>query len=254
MARFNASESANYGGQGGGGFFSISENKGVKRVRFLYNNENDIEGFSVHEVDIDDKKRYVNCLRTYRDPVDMCPFCREKIKTQVKLLIPVYNVDEDQVQVWDRGKKMFEKMSSLCSRYANKDNLVQHIFEVERNGKPKDTNTTYEIYEVEKDDTQLEDFEDDMPKLLGGLVLEKSADDMEYYLEEKEFPPEDDGEEERPRRRSSREEATTRRRSSRRDEEEDAEDDADDEEEDEKPARRSSARSERRTPQRRGDK
>jgi len=243
MARFNASESANYGGQGGGGFFSISENKGVKRVRFLYNNENDIEGFSVHEVDIDDKKRYVNCLRTYRDPVDMCPFCREKIKTQVKLLIPVYNVDEDQVQVWDRGKKMFEKMSSLCSRYANKDNLVQHIFEVERNGKPKDTNTTYEIYEVEKDDTQLEDFEDDMPKLLGGLVLEKSADDMEYYLEEKEFPPEDDGEE-----------ATTRRRSSRRDEEEDAEDDADDEEEDEKPARRSSARSERRTPQRRGDK
>lgn len=254
MARFNASESANYGGQGGGGFFSISEHKGVKRVRFLYNNENDIEGFSVHEVEIGDKKRYVNCLRTYRDPVDNCPFCREKIKTQVKLLIPVYNIDEDQVQVWDRGKKMFEKMSSLCSRYANKDNLVQHIFEVERNGKPKDTNTTYEIYEVEKDDTQLEDFEDDMPKLLGGLVLDKSADDMEYYLEEKEFPPEDDEEEERPRRRSSREEATTRRRSSRRDEEEDAEDDADDEEEDEKPARRSSARSERRTPQRRGDK
>lgn len=254
MARFNASESANYGGQGGGGFFSISENKGVKRVRFLYNNEDDIEGFSVHEVEIGDKKRYVNCLRTYRDPVDMCPFCRERMKTQVKLLIPVYNVDEDQVQVWDRGKKMFEKMSSLCSRYANKDNLVQHIFEVERNGKPKDTSTTYEIYEVEKDDTQLEDFEDDMPKLLGGLVLEKSADDMEYYLEEKEFPPEDDEEEERPRRRSSREEATTRRRSSRRDEEEDAEDDADDEEEDEKPARRSSARSERRTPQRRGDK
>lgn len=255
MARFNASESANYGGQGGGGFFSISENKGVKRVRFLYNNENDIEGFSVHEVEVGDKKRYVNCLRTYRDPVDMCPFCREKIKTQVKLLIPVYNVDEDQVQVWDRGKKMFEKMSSLCSRYANKDNLVQHIFEVERNGKPKDTNTTYEIYEVEKDDTQLEDFEDDMPKLLGGLVLEKSADDMEYYLEEKEFPPEDDEEEERPRRRSSREEATTRRRSSRRDEEEDdEEEELPFPEEDEKPARRSSARSERRTPQRRGDK
>lgn len=260
MARFNASESANYGGQGGGGFFSISENKGVKRVRFLYNNENDIEGFSVHEVEIGDKKRYVNCLRTYRDPVDMCPFCREKIKTQVKLLIPVYNVDEDQVQVWDRGKKMFEKMSSLCSRYANKDNLVQHIFEIERNGKPKDTSTTYEIYEVEKDDTQLEDFEDDMPKLLGGLVLEKSADDMEYYLEEKEFPPEDD-EDERPRRRSSRRDAeeTPRRRSSRREESEEDEEEEElpfssDEEEDEKPARRSTARSERRTPSRRGDR
>ena len=150
--------------------------------------------------------------------------------TQVKLFIPLYNIDEDQVQTWDRGKKMFEKMSSLCSRYASKDNLVQHVFEIERHGKPKDTATTYEIYEVEKDDTQLEDFED-MPKILGGLVLDKTAEDMEYYLEEGQFPPTDE-EDEKPRRRGS----------SRRQEE-------DSEEEEERPARRS----ERRTPSRRGD-
>jgi hypothetical protein len=235
MAKFNASEAANYGGQGGGGFFGISEDKGVKRVRFLYNNADDIEGFSVHKVEIDGKERYVNCPRSYKDPVDDCPFCREQMKTQVKLFIPVYNIDEDQIQIWDRGKKMFEKMTSLCSRYANKNNLVEHVFEVERHGKPKDTATTYEIYEVEKDDTQLEDFEEDMPKILGGLVLEKSAEDMEYYLEANEFPPEDDGE--KPRRRGS----------SRREEPED------DEEEEERPARRES-RPARRTPARRGDK
>lgn len=228
MARFNAAESSNYGGQGGGGFFGISEDKGVKRVRFLYNNEEDIEGYSVHRVKIGDKERYVNCLRTYRDPVDMCPFCRENMNASVKLFIPLYNEDEKQVQIWDRGKKMFEKMSSLCSRYASKDNLVQHIFEVERHGKPKDTNTTYEIYEVEKDDTQLEDFED-TPKILGGLVMEKTAEDMEYYLESGEFPPEDD--EDKPKRRGS-----SRRQD-------------DDEEEEERPARRES----RRTPSRRGD-
>ena len=230
MARFNASESSNYGGQGGGGFFGISDDKGVKKVRFLYNNEEDIEGFSVHQVKVGEKERYVNCLRSYKDPIDDCPFCREHMATQVKLFIPLYNIDEDQVQTWDRGKKMFEKMSSLCSRYASKDNLVQHVFEIERHGKPKDTATTYEIYEVEKDDTQLEDFED-MPKILGGLVLDKTAEDMEYYLEEGQFPPTDE-EDEKPRRRGS----------SRRQEE-------DSEEEEERPARRS----ERRTPSRRGD-
>lgn len=228
MARFNASESSNYGGQGGGGFFSISDDKGVKKVRFLYNNEEDIEGFSVHSVEVGGKERYVNCLRSYKDPIDACPFCREHIRTHVKLFIPLYNVDEDQIQIWDRGKKMFEKMSSLCSRYASKDNLVQHIFEVERHGKPKDTGTTYEIYEVEKDDTQLEDF-DDMPKILGGLVMEKTADDMEYYLESGEFPPEDD--DDKPKRRG-----TSRRQD-------------DDDEEEERPVRRES----RRTPSRRGD-
>ena len=105
---------------------------------------------------------------------------------------------------------------------------MQHIFEVERHGKPKDTSTTYEIYEVEKDDTQLEDFED-TPKILGGLVMEKTAEDMEYYLESGEFPPEDD--EDKPKRRGS-----SRRQD-------------DDEEEEERPARRES----RRTPSRRGD-
>ena len=245
MARFNAKESDNYGGQGGGGFFGISEDKGIKQVRFLYNNEDDIEGFSVHKVEVNGKERYVNCLRSYRDPIEVCPFCREKKPTQVKLFIPVYNIDEDAVQTWDRGKKMFEKMSSLCSRYATKDNLVQHIFEIERHGKPKDTGTTYEIYEVDSDETQLEDF-DDVPKILGGLVLDKSADDMEYYLESNEFPPDED-EEEKPRRRGSDRHAEKRPASKRSKE---ADDEDEDEEEEERPARRS----ERRTPSRRGDK
>lgn len=239
MARFNANEADNYGGQGGGGFFSISDDRGTKRVRFLYNKEEDMEGFSVHKVDVNGKERYVNCLRDYRDPIDKCPFCRENKKTQVKLFIPLYNEDEKQVQIWDRGKKMFAEMSSLFSRYAVKEDLCQHIFEVERRGKPKDTSTTYGIFEVDKDDTTLDEFEDSLPKILGGLVLDKSADDMEYYLETDEFPPEDEDEDEKPKRRSS---------SRRGGDNEDADD-----EEDERPKGRSSSRTERRTP-RRGDR
>lgn len=212
MARFNYKEVDNYGGQGGAGFFQLKNDKEVAQVRFLYNSIDDVQGDSVHQVELDGKKRYVNCLRAYKDPVDVCPFCREKMFTQAKLFIPLYNIDEDKVQIWERGKTFFSKMSSICSRYPD---LVSHTFEIERNGKPHDTNTTYEVYEVGQDDTTLDDFT--LPEIIGGLVLDKTADDMEYYLQEGEFPPTDDVEEAPVRRRSeTRSNDTVQRRSGRR--------------------------------------
>jgi len=217
MARFSADQADNYGGQGGGGFFSIQNDKQVKQVRFMYDKVEDIEGMSVHKVELNGKDRYVNCLREYNDPIDTCPFCREKKPVQARLFIPVYNLDEDAVQIWDRGKTMFQKMTSLCSRYATKNNLVNNIFEVERNGKPKDQKTTYEIYQIDKDDTEIADL-GELPKILGSLVMDKSAEDMEYYLEEGEFPPTDDDSDNDSgvRRRESRSSRDRERESTRR--------------------------------------
>lgn len=198
MARFNTETAEHYGGQGGAGYFSLKNDKDVATVRFMYNSIDDVEGYAVHQVEIDGKKRYVNCLREYNQPLDTCPFCREKMYTQAKLFIPIYNVDQDKVQVWERGKKFISKISSICARYPN---VVSHVFEIERNGKPKDTATTYEIYEVSKDDTTLEDLPE-VADPLGTIVLDKSADDMEFYLENGYFPP--DGDDEPVRRRSSR--------------------------------------------------
>lgn len=226
MARFNAGDADKYGGNGGGGYFSLKNDRDIATVRFLYNSADDVEGYAVHEVEIDGKKRYVNCLREYNQPIDDCPFCKARKFQVAKLFVPLYNEDEDKVQVWERGKKFFNKLSSVLSR-CDADPICSQTFEIERNGKPKDTATTYEIYQTKDkpDDTVLDDF--DMPNILGGIVLDKSAEDMEFYLEEGYFPPEDD-------------EPVRRRGSSRRDEEE----------EDERPARResSSRRSGRRTP------
>lgn len=204
MGRFNASDVDKYGGHGGAGYFSLKNDKDVARVRFMYNSIDDVEGFAVHEVEIDGKKRYVNCLRDYNQPVDVCPFCAAKRYQTAKLFIPLYNIDEDKVQLWERGKKFFAKISSICARYSKGD-LVSHTFEIERNGKPKETTTTYEIYETGQDDTTL----DDLPEAqnpLGSVVLEKSADDMSFYLENGYFPP--DGDEMPIRRRSSSNEET----------------------------------------------
>lgn len=228
MARFTAQDADKYGGKGGAGFFSLKGDGDSAVVRFLYNDVDDVEGYAVHEVEIDGKKRYVNCLRDYNSPIDDCPFCRAKKYQVAKLFVPLYNEDEQKVQVWERGKKFFAKISGICSRY-NKAPIFQQTFEIVRNGKPNDTQTTYEIYRTEDDidkDVRLDDY--DMPEILGGTILDKSAEDMEFYLDAGYFPPEED---EAPRRSSS-----SRRRD--RDEED---------EEDERPVRRSAGR---RTPAR----
>lgn len=199
MARFRYDEADHYGGQGGTGFFSLKNDKDVALVRFMYNSVDDVEGYAVHQVEIDGKKRYVNCLREYNQPKDVCPFCRANMFTTAKLFIPVYNIDEDKVQMWERGKKFISKISSICARYPD---VVSHKFEIERNGKKGETTTTYEIYEVGKDETTLEDLPD-VANPLGSIVLDKSADDMEFYLDNEYFPP--DGEEAPVRRREPRE-------------------------------------------------
>lgn len=211
MARFNASEIDNYGGQGGGGFFSLKNDKEVARIRLMYNSIDDVEGYSVHRVPVDDNRYvFVNCLREYNDKLSKCPFCQEarenpafsESSARAKLFIPIYNIDEDRAQIWERGKKFYAKLSSIMSRYPN---TVSHVFEVERNGKPKDTQTTYELYEVEADDTTLDDLPEVQDLFESGLIKDKSADDMNYYLEEGVFPPDESEEqEEAPRRRSSR--------------------------------------------------
>ena len=202
MARFNINDADKYGGQGGGGYFRLQNDGDVAKVRILLDSADDIEGVSVHEVEVDGKKRYVNCLREYGQPMDVCPMCAAKMFTTAKYFIPLYNIDEDRVQTWERGKKFGAKIASLCARYPH---LVSHTFEIERNGKAGDTQTTYEIYETGQDNTSMDAF--DVQPVLGSIVLDKTADEMEFYLNNGYF---DDGNSEPPVRR--RQSTSTERR------------------------------------------
>jgi len=206
MAKFSFDEAEHYQSAGSSktGFFKLVNDRDTAVVRFLYNNADDIEGYSCHRVEIGDKFRYVNCLRTYRDPIDMCPLCKSGNKSQAKVFIPLYNEDAQQSQVWERGSKFFSQISSVCSRYG-RNPIVSQIFEIERNGKPKETSTTYNIYRTDEpaDDKRVEDY--DMPKILGGIIVDATAEDMEYYLDNGEFPNKDSNDD-IPIRRSSRRE------------------------------------------------
>ena len=214
MARFNANEVENYGGSGGAGYFSLKNDKDTAQVRFMYNNIDDVEGYAVHQVEVDDKKRYVNCLREYNQPVSDCPFCEARNFQLAKLFVPLYDIKDDKVKIWERGKKFFSKIGSICARYSN-PTVVSHIFEIERNGKPGDQTTSYEIYETDQDNTTMEDLPE-KPELLGGLILDKSKEEMQYYLDNGKFPS-DNEENHVVRRRESTSEETPRRTPQRRD-------------------------------------
>lgn len=191
MGRFGANEVSNYGGSGGSSFFALKDDGDVARVRFMYNGMEDVEGYAVHEVEIDGKKRYVNCLRSYNEPKSKCPFCANNSFQRAKLYIPLYDIDEEEVKLWERGKNFFAKMSAICARYSNADTpLVSHTFDVERHGKKGDTGTSYEIYETGRDNTTLEDLPE-IPEVLGTIILDKTAEDMEYFLENDCFPNND---------------------------------------------------------------
>lgn len=181
MGRFNYQDSDNYGNSSSN-FFSLKDDGDVARVRFMYNDLKDVVGYAVHEIEVDGNKRYVNCLRSYNEPKSKCPCCANDYMQKAKIYVPLYNVDTKEVQLWERGKKFLGKLQSICTRYARQDSpLVNHVFEIERNGKKGDQQTTYEVYEVGSDDTTLQDLPE-VIEPLGNVILDKSYDELDSYV------------------------------------------------------------------------
>ena len=176
MARFSFDEADNYGG-GTSSFFSLKDDGDVAVIRFLYNDINDVEGVSVHQVTVDGRTIDVECLRAYNEPISKCPLCEANYKVIGRLYIPVYDEDAKESKIWTRGKSYFGELSSLCSRY---NPLVATPIELERIGKKGDTNTKYQPFPRQSDNAKIEDF----PEIKAeGLTFQvKTADEMRDYL------------------------------------------------------------------------
>lgn len=228
MPRFSYEEADNYGSQNFEGkinYFQLRKDGEKAYIHLLGNDMNDFPGYAVHQIIVGQSKagkdvhRYVNCLREAGEPVTSCPFCAEGkhnlelSKVYAKLFIPVYNCDTDEVQIWERGKKFFRTLASYCSHNPNVSEIVT---EVERQGAVGDTATTYGLYPTdEKDNFKMENISEDIPDILGDVVLDKSFDEMEYYVAHNEFEGDKSNSESGVTRRDSAE-ATARRTPARR--------------------------------------
>ena len=188
MPRINVNASENYQSSLNGEWFSLKNDKDVARVQFMMDNLDDLDVFACHKVKIGDKERYVDCLRTYDEPIDKCPFCAAGIPVKPVRFVIMYQHDDSKVKIWERGKNFIAKLQSLCNRYQP---LSEYVFEIERNGKAGDMATRYEIFPMDRvDPVDLTKIE--KPELLGGLILEKNAEEMDVYLDTGNFPATED--------------------------------------------------------------
>jgi hypothetical protein len=188
MARFNEANADSYGEKGVGDFFSLKNHGDVAQVRFMYRNMNEVIGVTIHEVQVDGRQTKVECLQNPGDGVGVCPLCDAGIKIQSRIYVPLFNLEVNEVQVWERGKTFMSKLASLCGRYAGAEQqLVSTPFEIERVGVKGDQKTKYETYPLLADGVVLEDLPE-VPDVFGGLVKVKTAEDMDYFLSHGSFP------------------------------------------------------------------
>lgn len=186
MARVSYEESEKYFSGSGSDWFQLRNDGDVARVQFMLNSIEDIPIFSTHKVKVGDKERYVDCLRNPQDPIDACPFCAAGMRANAIRFIIMYQHDDGKIKIWERGRQFISKLQGLINRY---NPLEQKVFEIERHGKAGDTNTKYEIYPLDGvEPVSMDDVE--VPDLEGTLIMQKTADEMEYYLDNGSFPNE----------------------------------------------------------------
>lgn len=186
MARVRYEEKDKYESTVNAGFLSLANNGDTAHVRFLYESEDDIYGITVHRVEMSNgKKRYVECIKNYDDPVDACPFCQEQFARSLKMFIPVYDIEEQKVKIWERGQTYFDTIMELARTYAP---IISNSFEIVRKGEKGDINTSYEIFLLTRDDedslTTIDMFE--LPEIDSGensLVLVKTFEEMKTFVQ-----------------------------------------------------------------------
>lgn len=185
MAKFNPAADIDNYSVNNTGYFSLADDKDKAKVRIMYTSADDIEGYSVHKVNVNGSDRWVSCLREYQDPVDNCPLCAARYKLQARFFVPMYMEDgknKGDVVIWDRGpgknNSFYTQLVDLC----NENNpLISHVVEIERNGVKGDFGTTYEMYAGPDDGTLPEDLpEPPVPE--GTFILEKTYDELLTFV------------------------------------------------------------------------
>lgn len=185
MARYRADDADKYGGSGGI-FFSLPADRSKALVRIMYNTIDDFEGVSVHELEEGNRRIMVDCLRNYNDPVETCPFCAAKMRVIGKVFIPLYMIEEDTVRLWERSAKAYrDRISGFCARFSP---LVDTPFEIERYGAKGDNGTRYEFYSLAPEPISWDDLPPIPDVFSEGIVLSKTVDEMNSYLDRGAFP------------------------------------------------------------------
>lgn len=179
-------------------YFSLKDDGDEAIVRIMHDSCADFDIVTAHKVNVGGRYRNVNCLREIGRPVEDCPFCAAKINTSQVFYVHLIQYVKDETGkvtptpvLWSRSaRQMSQKLNSLIEEYGP---LSDCIFKIRRNGKAGDMHTTYEIL-YGNPNVYREDIYPKVPnafegyEVVGKQVLNKNAEEMQYFLENNQFP------------------------------------------------------------------
>jgi len=79
-----------------GGLFLLRNDGDFADVVFLYQSIDDVLVADTHYIKSSEYTGYVHCCGSG------CPACAKGIRVQTKLFIPLYNIQDHEIQFWDR--------------------------------------------------------------------------------------------------------------------------------------------------------
>lgn len=184
MGKITTEQAMKITSNGSSGYFSLKNDGDQAKVKFMYNNEDEIETFAVHEVSVNGFNRHVDCLKD-AEGNGVCPFCEKGIKRVARTFFKVYNADKKAVEIWDQGIKRAPGIQSTIRGRSAK--IVNDQYIIKRKGAAGSTDTQYLVDWVGRDDITLEDLPQ-APEIYGRYVLKKTPEEMEYFITHNEFP------------------------------------------------------------------
>lgn len=179
-------------------YFYLADDNDEAVVRFNVSSVDDLKVYSVHRIKVNNRDRYISCIKDFTNPEITCPLCEKGEKLYYKIYVTMirYDVDGSKIEpvpvVWERPTAFFDKLKKYVDNYGD---LRNQLFKIIRNGKKGDTNTSYEIIPlgngslVFNDENCPADFSvfDDY-KIKGGIIMERTAEDINVFLSTGNFP------------------------------------------------------------------
>lgn len=125
-----------------GGLFLLRNDKDYADVIFLYRGKSDVLIADTHYIMSADYRGYVHCCGKG------CPACAKNIRVQTKLFIPLYNINTEEVEFWDRNVRFENQLiNDVFDKYPNPS---EYVFRITRNGSAGSYETTYSIVAIAK--------------------------------------------------------------------------------------------------------
>ena len=141
MGKYQAEQSGNFESSRGNSF-RLEKDGDKVRVVFLYSDPHSIDGWACHRFQKPNGYTHVvDCPRGPKDPLDMCPACKDKNQLYTRIFVRMLNLTTNEVTIWDRASS-FRKDLTGFMEYFNP--LYSKVYEITRRGSGLQTQYTYQ--------------------------------------------------------------------------------------------------------------